>query len=178
MEEGGNLARTIPTPNPDPDQEQGGLGVWCGVNRQRAERSRALDGSNKSENQKIFWFSKVLEPIGLGLGLGSGSVWGAGFWVGYIVRVGFWILDFPTDRILSRIREQPGPPLNSRAELAEENPPALSKFESYKAANSKDIARIRTQKKRKRTHEPSILQTKPIKSHSGLGLLWCIKIEN
>jgi hypothetical protein len=51
MEEGGNLARTIPTSNPDPDQEQGGLGVWCGVNRQRAERSRAL-GSNKSENQK------------------------------------------------------------------------------------------------------------------------------
>ena len=42
MEEGGNLARTIPTSNPDPDQEQGGLGVWCGVNRQRAERSRAL----------------------------------------------------------------------------------------------------------------------------------------
>ena len=43
MEEGGNLARTIPTSNPDPDQEQGGLVVWCGVNRQRAERSRALD---------------------------------------------------------------------------------------------------------------------------------------
>ena len=42
MEEGGNLARTIPTSNPDPDQEQGGLSVWCGVNRQRAERSRAL----------------------------------------------------------------------------------------------------------------------------------------
>ena len=42
MEEGGNLARAIPTSNPDPDQEQGGLGVWCGVNRQRAERSRAL----------------------------------------------------------------------------------------------------------------------------------------
>ena len=42
MEEGENLARTIPTSNPDPDQEQGGLGVWCGVNRQRAERSRAL----------------------------------------------------------------------------------------------------------------------------------------
>ena len=42
MKEGGNLARTIPTSNPDPDQEQGGLGVWCGVNRQRAERSRAL----------------------------------------------------------------------------------------------------------------------------------------
>ena len=31
MEEGENLARTIPTSNPDPDQEQGGLGVWCGV---------------------------------------------------------------------------------------------------------------------------------------------------
>ena len=50
MEEGGNLARkimrTIPTSNSDPDQEQGGLGVWCGVNRQRAERS------HKSENQK------------------------------------------------------------------------------------------------------------------------------
>ena len=46
MEEGGNLARkimrTIRTSNSDPDQEQGGLGVWCGVNRQRAERSRAL----------------------------------------------------------------------------------------------------------------------------------------
>ena len=42
MKEGGNLARTIPTSNPDPDQEQGGLSVWCGVNRQRAERSRAL----------------------------------------------------------------------------------------------------------------------------------------
>ena len=27
MEEGGNLARTIPTSNPDPDQEQGGLGT-------------------------------------------------------------------------------------------------------------------------------------------------------
>ena len=46
MEEGENLVRTIPTsnpdPDPDPDQEQGGLDVWCGVNRQRAERSRAL----------------------------------------------------------------------------------------------------------------------------------------
>ena len=41
-QEGGNLARTTPTSNPDPDQEQGGLGVWCGVNRQRAERPRAL----------------------------------------------------------------------------------------------------------------------------------------
>ena len=38
MEEGGNLARTIPITNPDPDQEQGCLGVWCGVKRQRAER--------------------------------------------------------------------------------------------------------------------------------------------
>jgi hypothetical protein len=37
MEEGENRARIIPTPNPDPDQEQGGLGVWCGVKRQRAE---------------------------------------------------------------------------------------------------------------------------------------------
>ena len=42
MEEGENLTRTIPTSNPDPDQEQGGLGVWCGVKRQRAERSRTL----------------------------------------------------------------------------------------------------------------------------------------
>ena len=48
MEEGENRARIIPTPNPDPDQEQGGLGVWCGVKRQRAEtaagpRPRATD---------------------------------------------------------------------------------------------------------------------------------------
>ena len=44
MEEGENLAHTIPTSNPDPDQEQGGLGVWCGVKRQRAEY-----GSNKKD---------------------------------------------------------------------------------------------------------------------------------
>ncbi len=50
MEEGGNLARTIPTSNPDPDQEQGGLSVWCGVNRQRAVL--IINSSNKSENQK------------------------------------------------------------------------------------------------------------------------------
>ena len=32
MEEGENLARTIPTSNPDPDQEQGGFTVLIKVN--------------------------------------------------------------------------------------------------------------------------------------------------
>ncbi len=40
MEEGKNLARTIPTSNPDPDQEQGGLGVWCGVKRGKERSGR------------------------------------------------------------------------------------------------------------------------------------------
>jgi hypothetical protein len=43
MEEGENLARTIPTSNPDPDQEQGGLGVWCvALGGKERKRSRAL----------------------------------------------------------------------------------------------------------------------------------------
>ena len=43
MEEGENLARTIPISNPDPDQEQGGLGVWCVASRgEEPKRSRAL----------------------------------------------------------------------------------------------------------------------------------------
>jgi hypothetical protein len=43
IEEGENLARTIPTSNPDPDQEQGGLGVWCVASGgKERKRSRAL----------------------------------------------------------------------------------------------------------------------------------------
>ena len=43
MEEGENLARTIPTSNPDPDQEQGSSGVWCVASGgKERKRSRAL----------------------------------------------------------------------------------------------------------------------------------------